>query len=344
VCTRARVTTTRAAVCVVDFRQRSSHRAPHRVHSATPRGTTGGGGTGTREAAGSDLFASAMRLYSFPAPKCRCSEKRRFAHHTCLRFLARVFRQWQRRTECMQRAKRFMRLQERRQFRALSVFVFRHWQKSEIKTKQLRAINTACGARCVAKLVVLWRLETAVVHKSACNTESHLQRLRASASSLWREYAAVRTAARRHRQILLVRGLAWAVKCLAQQRLISQAIKDRTTSYKREVMEEWRRTFLQQKSTQRTLAVKWTSYLVAQVTVWEARSKRAASGICMDWVRWAKVSKRIALLRSRQSRQHQRQQLHAWAMRVRQVLYKHARRRDGHARACMFAGRTQPQI
>ena len=280
------------------------------------------------------MFASAMRLYSFPAPKCRCSEKRRFAHHACLRFVARVFRQWQRRTECMQRAKRFMRLQERRQFRALSVFVFRHWQKSEIKTKQLRAIKTACGARCVAKLVVLWRLETAIVRKSACNTESHLQRLRASATSLWREYAAVRTAARRHRQRLLVRGLAWAVKCLAQQRLISQAFKDRTTSYKREIMEAWRRAFIQQKCTQRTLAAKWISYLVAQVTVWEARSKRAASGICMDWVRWAKVSKRIALLRSRQSRQHQRQQLHAWATRVRQVLYKHARASHTYLHVC----------
>lgn len=277
------------------------------------------------------MFASAMRLYSFPAPKCRCNEKRRFAHHSCLRFVARVFRQLQWRTECMKHAKRFMRLHERRQSKALSVLAFRHWQMTEAKTKQLRAINTACGARCVGKIVVFWRMENVVVRKSACNIKSHLQRLRASSTSLWCAYAAVRTAARRHRQRFLVRGLAWAVKCLAKQRLISQAIKDCTTSYKREIMEEWKRSCMQQRSAQRTLAAKWISYLVAQVTASEARSKSAASGICIDWVRLAKVSKRIALLCSRQSRQHQRQQLHAWATRVRQVR---------HARPRMFANRT----
>ena len=303
---------------LTDFSTRPHTHLTHRPHSATPRAAPGGG-AGAREAAGSDLFASAMGLYSFPAPHCRCSEKRRFAHQACLRFLARVFCEWQRRKEYMQRAKRFMRLRERRQCKALAVYVFRHWQKSQHTTKHLRAISAACCVRCLAKLWRLWRLETAAVRKGECNTESHLHRLRVSAASVWREHAAVRTAAKRHLQRSVERGLARAVECLARQRLVSRKIQGRVTSLKGKSMEEWKSACLQETTTRQTLTGKWHSYLVAQSSAWEARSKSTASVACKEWVRCSKQRKRMKLLCSRQSRQHQRQLLDGWATRARQA-------------------------
>lgn len=291
-----------------------SHSCNRPIPSAKPGGTRAGA---VKDAGESELFSSAMGRYSFHAPTCRCGDKRKFAHHSCLRFLANVVRGWRRRKECIIRASQFSRLRTRRQSKTLRVFALRHWRKSERRTKQLRSIFASGSMRTVGKTIVLWRLAAAATRREMQNKESHLKRLRICAVAIWREYAAVRVAATRLREGLVLHGLERAIDCLARQRLVSRAIQKMVARLKGVSLKEWYAVCTQCRAGRAKLVNRWHACLLAGLSAtWETRWRRTSLRYFIWWVRCVKVGRRLKLIETCRSRYEQRQILQAWALRA----------------------------
>jgi hypothetical protein len=280
--------------------------------------------TRERSTATTTTLGDAMGRPFFNVPECRCSERRRFAHHACLRFLILVFRCWKRRKDCMRRMRHFTQLYARRWHKLRLVCSLQHWIISLELTRRLRNLSLSSAARCLAKIYFAWCFEISyVAQKRRCNLKNHYMRMNGEIVSNWRASALRKAAARQRRELYLQRLQCSMISTwhsfTAMHTKAALAIRRVEAALASACVVAWRLDSVGKQAACHWRVTTWHKRMCHQESATDIRVQ-GLQGWCTAWVRWVKVKRRSAVLVHRLERKVQREVLRAWVRRRYQVL------------------------